>query len=304
MAPLRLGPVRVGALVDEVVADLVPTGRAVRFDVDVPESLEVQADPTRLRQLLTNVLDNAVRHSPEGGRVRVTCEVTRRPVAARRRRRGAGGRTRRPGARLRAVRHAGRPRRGRGHRRDRARPRHRALGGDPPQRHHPVRRPAARHVRRAAPRRPALEPARSSVRPDPPGGPDAHRRPSRPRPSAATAADLPRPPRLGDRRPRRSSTRCSAGSGPTCRAAAAPLVAGRGRGGRPGRAGAAEPLRGPGPVPRRRGGRAHGGVRRATQARPVHPDLPGPRGAVHAAGAAARRARGSGCSASLPAPLP
>ena len=76
VAPLRLGPVRVGALVDEVVADLVPTGRAVRFDVDVPESLEVQADPVRLRQLLTNVLDNAVRHSPEGGQVRVTCEVT------------------------------------------------------------------------------------------------------------------------------------------------------------------------------------------------------------------------------------
>ena len=76
VAPLRLGPVRVGAMVDEVVADLVPTGRAVRFDVDVPESLEVQADPTRLRQLLTNVLDNAVRHSPEGGWVRVRCEVT------------------------------------------------------------------------------------------------------------------------------------------------------------------------------------------------------------------------------------
>ncbi len=76
VAPLRLGPVRVGALVDEVVADLVPTGRAVRFDVDIPEALEVQADPARLRQLLTNVLDNAVRHSPDGGRVRVTCDVT------------------------------------------------------------------------------------------------------------------------------------------------------------------------------------------------------------------------------------
>ena len=41
----------------------------MRFDVDVPEVLEVSADRTRLRQLLTNVLDNAVRHSPEGGRV-------------------------------------------------------------------------------------------------------------------------------------------------------------------------------------------------------------------------------------------
>jgi signal transduction histidine kinase len=76
VAPLRLVPVRVAELVDEVVADLVPTGRGVRFDIDLPESLEVGADRTRLRQLLTNVLDNAVRHSPEGGRVRVRSEVT------------------------------------------------------------------------------------------------------------------------------------------------------------------------------------------------------------------------------------
>ena len=75
VAPLRLAPVDVGALVDEVVADLVPTGRAVRFDVRLPAQLEVHADRTRLRQLLTNVLDNAVRHSPERGRVTVTGEV-------------------------------------------------------------------------------------------------------------------------------------------------------------------------------------------------------------------------------------
>jgi two-component system, OmpR family, sensor histidine kinase BaeS len=72
VARLRLGPVSVSALLDEVVADLVPTGRAVRFDVHVPDELEVHADRNRLRQLLTNVLDNAVRHSPEGGRVRVS----------------------------------------------------------------------------------------------------------------------------------------------------------------------------------------------------------------------------------------
>jgi two-component system, OmpR family, sensor histidine kinase BaeS len=75
VAPLRLGTVAVGELVDEVLADLVPTGRAVRFDVEVPGSLEVYADRNRLRQLLTNVLDNAVRHSPEGGRVTVRCVV-------------------------------------------------------------------------------------------------------------------------------------------------------------------------------------------------------------------------------------
>ena len=72
---LRLAEVDLEPLVDEVVAELVPTGRAVRFDVEVPERLEVRADRTRLRQLLTNVLDNAVRHSPEGGEVRVRVVV-------------------------------------------------------------------------------------------------------------------------------------------------------------------------------------------------------------------------------------
>jgi signal transduction histidine kinase len=75
VAPLRLGSIAIGELVDEVVANLVPTGRAVRFDVEVPNSLEVYADRTRLSQLLTNVLDNAVRHSPEGGRVTMRCAV-------------------------------------------------------------------------------------------------------------------------------------------------------------------------------------------------------------------------------------
>ena len=147
-----------------------------------------------------------------------------RPVAAGRGRRGAGGRTRRPGARVRAVRHAGRPRRGRGHRRDRAGPRHRALGGDPAQRRDQVRRSAGRHVRRAAPRRPALEPACSSVRPDPPGDSRAHHAdPAHPaRPAAATRR--PSTPATRARRSsrRRSSIRCSAGSGRTCRAAAEP----------------------------------------------------------------------------------
>lgn len=71
VAPLQLGPVAVADLVDEAVAVLVPTGRAVSFDVDVPAGLTVVADRARLRQLLLNVLDNAVRHGPERGSVRV-----------------------------------------------------------------------------------------------------------------------------------------------------------------------------------------------------------------------------------------
>lgn len=76
VAPLRTGPVALLALVDEVVAELVPTGRRVSFDVEVPIDVEVSADRTKLRQLLTNVLDNAVRHGPEGGRVTVRYAAT------------------------------------------------------------------------------------------------------------------------------------------------------------------------------------------------------------------------------------
>ena len=40
-----------------------------------PETLTVPADPDRLHQLLANLLDNAVRHSPDGGLVQVSAEA-------------------------------------------------------------------------------------------------------------------------------------------------------------------------------------------------------------------------------------
>ena len=222
VAPLRLGPVRVGALVDEVVADLVPTGRAVRFDVDIPESLEVQADPARLRQLLTNVLDNAVRHSPEGGRVRVTCEVTparwRLDVADE----GPGVA---PADRERAFERFG----------TLADPVEGAATGGTGLGLAIARWVATLHggaIRFADP--PAgtsgallrvdlpLEPARSSVRPDPPGGSRAHQ-PTQPTPPGPPHRRRSTPATRARRSSRRrSSIRCSAGSGRTCRAAAEP----------------------------------------------------------------------------------
>ncbi len=77
VAALALQEVGVAGLVDEAVADLVPTGRAVSFRVEVPEALAVRADRARLRQLLTNLLDNAVRHSPERGTVHVHAAAAR-----------------------------------------------------------------------------------------------------------------------------------------------------------------------------------------------------------------------------------
>ena len=68
---LRLSEVDVAALVAEARADVALPGRAASYDVRVPAGLTVTADPARLRQLVVNLLDNAVRHGPPGGAVSV-----------------------------------------------------------------------------------------------------------------------------------------------------------------------------------------------------------------------------------------
>ncbi len=46
------------------------------FVVDLPAQLpRVWADPRRVRQVLNNLLENAIKYSPNGGQITVTCEV-------------------------------------------------------------------------------------------------------------------------------------------------------------------------------------------------------------------------------------
>ncbi len=72
-APLTPEPVTVARLLTEAVEEARVTGRPVEYDVRVdPPDLVVRADPARLHQLVANLLDNASRHSPTGGLVRVT----------------------------------------------------------------------------------------------------------------------------------------------------------------------------------------------------------------------------------------
>jgi signal transduction histidine kinase len=73
VTPLRFKEVRVADLLEDAVAQARIEG--LRYAVLVrPEALTVPADPDRLHQLLANLLDNASRHSPAGGLVRVTAE--------------------------------------------------------------------------------------------------------------------------------------------------------------------------------------------------------------------------------------
>lgn len=72
-APLTPEPLVVAELLADAVSQVGVLGRDVTFDVHVePADLEVRADPARLHQLVANLLDNASRHSPAGGTVRIT----------------------------------------------------------------------------------------------------------------------------------------------------------------------------------------------------------------------------------------
>lgn len=66
---VELDPVRTGllALVGECVEQVRRSGRDVPVEVQVPADMSVLVDPSRLRQLLVNTLDNASRHTPDGG---------------------------------------------------------------------------------------------------------------------------------------------------------------------------------------------------------------------------------------------
>jgi two-component system phosphate regulon sensor histidine kinase PhoR len=73
---LEPGPIRLGAIVSEMIAlsHARHKDSDVSFVVSVPEGLIVNADRTRLEQILYNLVDNAVKFNRRGGTVTVSAE--------------------------------------------------------------------------------------------------------------------------------------------------------------------------------------------------------------------------------------
>jgi two-component system OmpR family sensor kinase len=71
-------PVRLDELAREIVAELVPLADAGRIDLGVAaaQPATVDGDADALRTLLRNLVDNAVRYTPPGGRVDIAVEST------------------------------------------------------------------------------------------------------------------------------------------------------------------------------------------------------------------------------------
>ncbi len=76
------GPVDPAALADAAVdaASDRYTAKGVLLETRLRTRVRVLADPDRIGQVLTNLLDNALRHTPSGGAVTLTCDQVERWV--------------------------------------------------------------------------------------------------------------------------------------------------------------------------------------------------------------------------------
>jgi len=75
---LQLEPIPLGEMVQALFEELEPLAQRknIRLEVSATDrTLAVEADPTALRLILKNLIENAIQYSPEGRRVWVNWEV-------------------------------------------------------------------------------------------------------------------------------------------------------------------------------------------------------------------------------------
>jgi two-component system phosphate regulon sensor histidine kinase PhoR len=78
--PLRLAPVEIDAAVDDVLQIFAHRFSSLRVTAEIaPGTPPVLADGDQLRQVLINLVDNAVKYTPAGGQVRVRARPSRPP---------------------------------------------------------------------------------------------------------------------------------------------------------------------------------------------------------------------------------
>lgn len=76
--PLRLSAVELGPCISSVIAprEVLVAEKKLTIGVEVANHTTVRVDPDRLRQVLDNLFDNAVKYSPVGGRIQIVARPT------------------------------------------------------------------------------------------------------------------------------------------------------------------------------------------------------------------------------------
>ncbi|MFQ5853459.1 MAG: sensor histidine kinase [Candidatus Binatia bacterium] len=80
---LHLGRVNVSVLIEDI-AELyhyVADDKKVAVSVNAPKDLFLTADRNRIQQVLANLLDNAIKHTPPGGTIEVEARLNKQEVA-------------------------------------------------------------------------------------------------------------------------------------------------------------------------------------------------------------------------------